>query len=235
MSAQIAGTSTYAGGAAASHNVTIPAEAQTNNRVFVAAVARDTGTVISWPSGWTVLEEFDYNPGGNGIVVSIGYRDLDGTEGFNFDGNDTITFGLSASKRFSAIVSAIGQFDPNSVPEFARSQAWFTAVDSATLAPSWGSEENLWLTYLAYDGGSALTVTQSPTNGYDNLLSAASDLLGLAQKSKQATAASDTPDPRWEISAGQELVMYVVAVRSVAGDVHQRSVGSLLAGSLVDA
>lgn len=191
-------THTYKPGAT-SHAMNLPASIAAGDLLLMLTQHTTTATITP-PAGWT-LEATHYYSGSAGNL-SLFTRIADGTEGA------TATFTLSASTPLSSLCARIpGGTDVETA--YVRI-ASATTSDPATLTPTWGSRNTVWL--VIGHGYYDRTVTAYPLP--DNNAEYSGGVLGhyLYVATKQETAASQDPAVM-TFDAGQYGVLFTVGVR----------------------
>lgn len=140
-----------------SHTVDLPAGIESGDLLLMLFGASGVAT-ITWPDGWTELDQ--------GTSSGAAYKIASGSEG------SSVTVLTSASRTSAHQTLRISRY--NGTPEVSASASG-TSVNpnSASLTPSWGSDETLWVSF--YGGNDAVgskTISSYPTN-YSNGLYAA--------------------------------------------------------------
>ncbi len=184
----IATTNTYSdavGGT--SHAVNLPTGISVGDLLLIF-MSINNGSTITDPSGWVVLESH-LNNDDHRIYARI----ADGSEG------STVTVTLNTTKMASAVSYRItGGRNGTSSSEIAVSSAVdasTTTPDPPNLAPSWGSDDNLWIALtLASDGN--WTLSSYPTNytlGQQNVQTDSGAGNSVTVAARNLTASSEDP------------------------------------------
>lgn len=145
--------------AATSHHVDMPSSVSVGD-LLIAIVGSDgsnANSVVSTPAGWTQIHTtFNSSTSNRGTDF---YRIADGTEG-----GTTVDFATAAADELAAIVIRIAAGSYSGTPEGAI-QVTSSSINPAapTATPSWGADENLWITNL-YRGRAPPTGFPLPDN-----------------------------------------------------------------------
>ena len=163
--------------------VDLPAGIVAGDRLL-AFVACSSSIALTWPAGWTELE--DNATASSGRLV-VAYRDADGTEGAS------ITVTGSGGTGARQLVFRITGHDPGTPPARIGAVGTGTSADPVSLDPAtWGSESTLWLAAVVHKHGSVATGFPA---GYATETNNATGTgtVCLAIGSKTATALSEDP------------------------------------------
>lgn len=210
---------------ATSITVALPDGSNVAGRRLVVAVVKDGSGAVTWPSGWTVVNEGVGN--GSALYVSVRYRDIDGSEGYPATGA-TITC-TGESEEWGAYSALISGHDAGTAPEASSATGATANADYPSLTPSWGSAENVWLIFGGWDAEPAFGAAIIP-NGWqpyfspdgDNTVGATNGVTHSAG-AKISTAA--TEDPAASTVGAEDWRLVTVAVRPATGMVA-RALGS---------
>jgi hypothetical protein len=199
------GSAVTSAAAGSPQNITLPTYSA-GDRVFVVAnFLRGSSTfTVTNPTGWNVLASDDnFNTHNYGRIY---WRDMDGSEG------TTVAVTLSANAAVSAIAFAIQNYRTGQNPEksvLAQSGS-SAAPDPASLTPSWGDDDDLWLAIIYTDGAN---VSAYPTNySYFQQEDNAQSNRLTAVAARQLKAASEDPGA-YTLDAAHITRAYTVAVR----------------------
>lgn len=165
---------------------------------------RINNATITTPAGWTALANIFPSEPLTDDATLLAWRKADGTEA-----GGTISVTVGASGKFAGVIWRItGAADPTSSPPeiSTKTQGTDTSPDPATVTPSGGSQDYLFMWAGAWTGEQTSPPTGQPTN-YSNPTGADSGTTGatasncrVAGATRQRTAASEDP-PVWTISA----------------------------------
>lgn len=169
-----------------SHDVPIPAGTTSGDLLIAIAVIDGTSGSETAPSGWSALLNVDESTGTHRV---IGWYKTAGAS------ESATTFTTAASEKSTTVVYRIDGQDSGTAPEAATAEgAGDTSPgDPPNLAPSWGSEETLWIAFVGLD--TADEPTGAPS-GYANLATdsaGGSTGTGYGIAYKVATSSSDNP------------------------------------------
>jgi hypothetical protein len=158
----INGNATTSGASTTTPVVNLPASIVSGETLLVVLRGDNwgTGTVPTFPAGWTTLITSQGDSSDDGATV--GWRKADGAEGA------TITFGAGTNAgKFAAVAVRIGSAaDPTvTAPSSALAES---SVDSAnpdppSLTPAGGAKDYLWLAVGTWEGEQTIPATM-PTN-----------------------------------------------------------------------
>jgi hypothetical protein len=207
-------TPTTVGTAATAHNIAMPAAASTGDLLLVLLTTSGNNTVTT-PAGWTSIATAQN--AGTSMRASVFAKISVGTEGgtnvgFTTSGNATAaaqTYRVPNGQWSGTLATGVN------ASTAAVSNAT-TTPNPASLTPSWGSANNLW---IAYAGGLGYTsVTTYPTN-YSNGVHTTTGTGGTNSSTSSAInyieAAAEDPGTFTEANSVAE-VAYTVAVRPPA-------------------
>lgn len=182
--------------------VTLPAPILSGNLLLAAVEVRNSGTFTA-PTGWTAL----FSPVAAGGVggFSIFYHIADGTE------TTTATWTASVATTASWQTALISNWNGTTIPEAANanSAGAVSTNNPPSLAPSWGSDNTLWLAIMGTTADGT-TITAAPTNylGFStNSASSGGSQAGTGLAYRQLNAASEDPggfttsSDRWWVAA----------------------------------
>lgn len=168
-------------------DVPIPDGSNVDGLLLVIAVAGSDTESFTWPSGWTTIN--NGNPGAGTARMHIRYKYVDGTEGFDGDG-DTVTVSATSAKSWASNAWAI---TGGGIPEHSAASGTGTAADAIALTPTGGSQKYLWIVQAMWDGAPG-TITGYPYADNQDQNNTDGNVK-LARCSKLATSASDNPAP----------------------------------------
>jgi len=197
-------------GAGTSVTVNLPAGIVAGN-VLVALHRCAVAGAIGWPTGWTELKDASVDAADD--QQALAYRKADGNEGTTM----TVTQG---NGKFASIVWRItGAEDPAvQAPEVSADATGTSATpDPASLTPTGGAKDYLWLWLGGWEGEQTSPPAGNPTN-YSNPDGANSGTGGaiatncrVAGASRQLNAASEDP-PSWTISVSDDWTAWTLAL-----------------------
>jgi len=171
-----------------SHTVNLPSGIQSGDLLIVIfGFKGGTNQTITWPSGYTSFLRADQV---TNVGVEAAYRQADGTEG------TTITVQTSANARTSHNSYRItGAADPAvRPPESAASNGNNANPDPASLTPTGGAKDYLWIALEINNNGST-TITGWPTSYSGGIQANGSNQNSTTGSAvRQLNAASDDPD-----------------------------------------
>lgn len=205
-------TGTNGSTAAANKVCTLPSGISAGHLLIL--VLRSAGAdTHSTPTGWTSLVLND-TADASDDTTSVWYRLATGTEG------STVTVNGTASLKFAALCWRItGAIDPSTQPPQISTAATGTSTtpNPASLTPTGGAKDYLWLWVGAWEGEQTSPPAGNPAN-YSNPAGASSGTAGavatncqVAGASRQLNAASEDP-PSWTISASDDWTAWTVAI-----------------------
>ena len=125
-----------------SHTINLPAGIVAGSLLLMIVLV-DGGTTIT-ATGWTSVTT---GTSGSDISLAVLYRFADGSEGA------TVSITSSASEKVSAYVARIADHHASTPPEGAGTGSGTASGNSnpPSLTPSWGADDNLWLTIGVHD------------------------------------------------------------------------------------
>jgi hypothetical protein len=141
---RIAATAASATPADATSHVCALPEGIAVGDLLLAAVVCDGDAAMTWPAGWTAIEN---GAGASGTAVrsELRYRTAEGGEGASI----TIT---GASESWVSRTWRITGARAGSTPQCAAANGIFADANPPPLTPSWGHKNALWLFHVAWDG-----------------------------------------------------------------------------------
>jgi hypothetical protein len=187
-----------------SQAVNLPGSISSGDILF-AVVRATAGTTISWPAGWTELDETSLDASDD--TQSCAWRIADGTEGA------TITVTLGTSRPIVALCYRITGGDSLVIGTPASNSA-NANPNSPSLDALRSGYDVLWLSVGGFDRSATLT---SGPSGYSNATlfvgTASGAIIGVLGASKQVTSDDGTEDPgTWAVSVAVQNMMWTVAV-----------------------
>lgn len=203
------------------HPVTLPNGSNTVGRRVVILMGVDDGNARTLSlTGWlpiaTAAGDATQINNSNTSSVQGFYRDINGTEGF--DGtDDSVTFNSNATTMSSHIsfLFEAGTFDSTTAPQWIGSTGTSTSPNPASLDPTWGTEDTLWIAMTSVDlsSSAAITVSAYPYAS-NNLTASNSSTSGVRVGACTTTSATATVDPgTFTISASEDWVAVTVGIR----------------------
>lgn len=194
------------------HTVNLPSGIQVGDLLLVFFVS-DSYPTETFPEGWTEL--FDM---WNGTTVRFWcyYRVADGTEG------SSITVQTSTEQRTAHTSYRITDY--TGTPEASSSTGDESAnPDPASLSPSWGAEDTLWLGACGYDDGRQ-EITAYPANYTDGRNDFADHVAGcgLGTARRELNAASEDPGAFTLEFSNKKWIAYTVAVQPGVGPQYKK-------------
>jgi len=201
--------------ASTSHTVNLPADIVAGNLLLIFFSCNSTPTV-TFPEGWTeIFEEASstYN------TLAIAWRKADGEEGAS------ITVETSIAQQAAHISFRItGAADPTTrAPEVsAEAEGTGTAPDPASLTPTSGAKDYLWIAVEGNDDDDA--ITGYPTSYDDNqetyVSASGAGTCGIAIATRDLNASSADPGA-FTLAATEEWVAATVAVHPITFVLHE--------------
>ena len=197
----------------AGHVVFLPDGSNVVGYLVLVFVTVDGTLTITWPSGWTELDEG--NDGSAASRTACRYRVIDGTEGFDGTDDNIAVFVLTPQEWASSVV-IFSDWHGATPPELAAATGTSGNADPPNLDPSgWGTEDTAWIAYFGADN--SVSVTGYPTDYAgnqhgDNTIGTDGVTHGFA--TRQLTGGSDNPGTFANGSAPWRA--YTVAVRPAA-------------------
>jgi hypothetical protein len=138
---------------ATSITLDLPDGSNVRGRLLIVAVSKDGSGAVTWPTGWTVLN--DGASDASAVYQSVRYRIIDGSEGYPATGA-TITC-TGASEEWASWGFLISGFHTATTPEAASATGTSAAADPPALTPSWGAQDCLWIVCVSLDGEPAIS------------------------------------------------------------------------------
>lgn len=202
------------GANATSHTVTLPTGLTSGDLIIVAFAHDDAGaavtaSVTSPASGWsTLVNNRVANDAGTTARVSVFYRWADGSEGAS------ITVTTTGSEGSAYATYRISGADTGTNPEATtNAPSSSNSPDPPNLAPSWGSDDNLFIVAYGWDGNQSHS--SYPANYGSNQLTnrwANNNGAGIAMATRNLAAASDNPGTAG-ISGSEQWAAITIAVK----------------------
>jgi large repetitive protein len=175
-----------------SHVVNYPSGDASGDR-YVAAAQCDANnaTDISWPAGWTELDQINST---TRQIGSIAYRDADGSEGTTF----TVTTNFAENCVTHVWLLDAGTFHSSTAPSVSSDTTGSnsTTYDFPALTPAGGARDYLWLLSLGYDSSTASSVISTFPSNYGNTGQAGGtggDLVTAGWARRELNASSEDP------------------------------------------
>lgn len=204
MAFPVVATTSSGTGGSTSTAITMPSGVTSGDLLVVMFGVDGVPTVTHTGTGWTQYGEPGSQAGGYAFVKIA-------------DGADTLTVNYSVAEVTGYYVYRITGAHASTVPE-ADSDIGSTAnPDSPNLAPSWGAEDTMWISFFSLDDGTK-TLSSYPTNYADNQNTLAGTTAGvrLGIATRNLNASSENPGS-FTVSASDSWVALTIAVRPAAG------------------
>lgn len=208
---QVRSSATYTDSSAAtSRDITLPATVSSGD-LLLMIVGAYSNYVPTTPSGWTQIDSTRYV---STWITSIVYAKVAaGTEG-----GGTATLAMDGSTRASAVTFAISDW-AGSLSDVYQSYIGDSIqnLDPASLSPTPGSSNYLWLVGLTWKDGSTYSVSLVPT-GYGNDVTAESGVTtegAVYVVRKEATASSDNPSTFEMLGGSTQQAAWTIAVNGL--------------------
>lgn len=184
--------------------------------LFIGIVAADSGAgAMTWPAGWTEI----LDSAGTGFQLSIAYRIA--------QAGDTAPGVTHTTERSNHLLIRITGWHGTTAPEITTmATGSSTAPNSASLSPSWGTEDTLWITVAASDDSVAHTYTGFPYASNNNENGTATSAARVAMATTESAAASVDPGA-FTISASETWGAVTIAVRPAASGAQSITLGLL--------
>ncbi len=196
--------------ATASATVNLPAGIVAGDLLLVLHRCAVAGA-LGFPIGWTELKDASVDAADD--QQGLAYRQADGSEGASI----TVTQG---NGKFASIAYRIsGAEDPaTQAPEVSADATGASTIpDPATLTPTGGAKDYLWLLLGGWEGEQTSPPAGNPTN-YANPLGADSGIAAaittncrVASAGRSLNAASEDP-PSWTISVSDDWTAWTLAI-----------------------
>lgn len=210
-------TYTYAGKATSSDSASLswdmPSGLASGLRLILIVFCDGQLVSISTPAGFSAMAtSLDIGAGAGGGEGKIFYKTTDGSEGSG--GSVSLSGGTEKGAIHAYLVTGA---DNATAPEASTSNS----TDPASLTPSWGSADTLWLCACGTSGGASEDATgwTSPTgfttDGSINAPAADSTGIQTRSTSRQETTASKDP-AAFTISAGDVVRTILIGIKPAA-------------------
>ena len=192
--------------------VNMPATVNSGDLLLSFVSVRNAGTWNTIPTGWVKIAE---QAGGGSVgETSVFYKIADGTE----DGT-TPTWITSTATSAAWQVMRVTSWHGTTPPEVAVTSGDATAANPPNLAPSFASEDILWVVVAGHSAASAAAFTAAPTN-YTNFAnngaSSGGAACSIASASRQLNAASENPGTFTAGGSNRWWASATIAVRPAA-------------------
>ncbi|MGE3463890.1 MAG: hypothetical protein AB7I04_18430 [Pseudomonadales bacterium] len=178
-------TSTNFNSAATTHNVNMPATVNAGDGLMCLFGAQGTGTVVTTPSGWSLVHHDQQIQGDwNLYTKDTVAGDEDGT---------TVNFATDASVKAVAQVFRFRTGTFAFPPEINGTLLFVAQPDSPSLAPSWGSDDTLWIAGYFAGGVSAHTSVPSGYGTVNDTANSGASSVMLRTATRTNAASSEDP------------------------------------------
>ena len=184
--------------------ITMPASIAAGDLLIVVHASDTGGGTRTWSGDFLELSDASTT-----CNVGVAYKFA--------AGGDTLTVTKSASERFSAIALRITGMHATQAPEVAADATGTSAnPDAGSLTASWGTEDNLWITWHGHDTtttDTTISVWPYASNQIEGPYCASAGEPNLS--TKEAAAATDDAGA-WTISASLGWRASTIVVRPAA-------------------
>lgn len=192
----------------------MPATVDAGDLLFAFVSVRNAGTWNTIPTGWVKIVE---QAGGGSVgETSVFYKIADGSE----DGT-TPTWITSVGTSGAWQVVKVTGWHGTTPPEVGTpSSGDASSANPPNLAPSFASEDILWIVVAGHSAASAAAFTAAPTNytGFaNNGASSGGAACSIASAARQLNAASEDPGTFTAGGSNRWWASVTIAVRPAAG------------------
>lgn len=189
------------------HTVTFPGGAPTTGDLILVLFAFDDNPTSSM-TGYTPLAN---GPGASSACrLMVMYRISDGTEGTT----DNAATNVNQGSAWQCYIIR----DYTGVPECTTIATGTSgAMDSASLAPSWGAKDTLWITAAARDGNN--TTTSYPSNYTDGRVDRWANAEGASISSARRNLNASSEDPGAFVNPSDQWGAVTIAIQGTGSDV----------------
>lgn len=185
--------------------ITTPATINAGD-LLIAIVALDSGAGAgAWSTGWTEI----LDAAGTGFMANVAYRIATGTG----DTNPTLTHTTERSNHLLVRITGWHGTTPPEITTLATGSS--VNPNSASLTPSWGAADTLWISAAFSDDSVAHTYTGFPYASNNNQNATATSAAIVAMATTNTNAASVDPG-NFTISASETWGAVTIAVRPTA-------------------
>ena len=189
--------------AATSHDISLPASISAGD-LLIVFIATDGSNTFSWPEGWTELCESNILH----VSMAVAYRAADGNEGAT-----VVSTSTNSEKSSHAAYRITGYDGVQEVSAVATGQS--TAPNPASLTPSWGSADTLWIAVAAYDATSfTMGYPYADNNLWQKTMGGGTGDCGIAVCSDELTQVSADPGA-FTLNASEQWSAYTIAVSPI--------------------
>ena len=195
--------------------VNMPATVNAGDLLIALVEVRNAGTWTK-PSGWEDIATLSQTGGGGGVGKLNGfYKIALGTEA-----GTTPTFTASVGTTGIWQVIRVTSWHGTTPPEATTISGDSSAADPPNLAPSFASEDILWIVVAGHAAISAAAFTAAPTNytGFQNNgASSGGAAVSIATATRQLNAASENPGTFTAGGSNRFWASATIAIRPSAG------------------
>jgi len=193
--------------------VNMPAAVNSGDLLIALVEVRNAGTWTK-PSGWNDIATLSQAGGGSVGKLNGFYKIADGTE----DGG-TATWTTSTGTSAAWQVIRVTSWHGTTPPEAATASGDATSANPPNLAPSFASEDILWIVAAGHAAASAAAFTAAPTN-YTNFAnngaSSGGSAVSVASAYRELNAASEDPGTFTAGGSNRWWAAATIAVRPAA-------------------
>ena len=194
--------------AATTHNVTMPSTVNAGDLLIVLLVWSNTNS-ISNPSGWSNLFQtsFSGRRGGGWLKVAAGT-----------EGSTNVNFSTSSSSKMAARVYRVtGWFgDAAGVEATGAATGSGSTPNPASLTPSWGAAETLWLAN-AHAWTDATSVTSYPSNYSNGAFSIVNSENAIIASARRELSASSEDPATFTLNDSGNWLASTIAIQPAGG------------------
>ena len=222
VSPQVASVTTSTFGTnTTAHAVTMPSSVSAGD-LLLMLVTSDGSANQTTPSGWTAL--FLNQRSGTAVTFSAFTKVATGTEG-----GTTVNVATSATEQAAAQVYRITSWYGNlsGVVTSASATGTNASPNPASLTPSWGAGNTLWIATHAADHNSTRSTTAYPanyTNGLHTQSNTGSSAVHVSSARRAQNAATEDPGT-FTMSASDDWVARTIAVRAAPNQAPSADAG----------
>ncbi|MEI9966161.1 MAG: hypothetical protein WDN67_00575 [Candidatus Moraniibacteriota bacterium] len=195
-------------------SVNMPAAVNSGDRLIAWVSVRNAGTWSTVPSGW--LEKGAQTGGGGGVGrLTVFEKFAAGTEA-----GTTPQWIHSTGTTAAWQVMRVTGAHASSALEMTTASGDSSAANSPSLTPSWGAEENLYLSVAGHAAISAAAFTAAPTSytGFvNNGASSGGSAVSVASASQALTASPEDPGAFTAGGSNRFWAAATIAIRPAAG------------------
>lgn len=199
------------GDPASPHTINLPASISSGDLLIIVFHLWAETANVTTPSGWTLLTS-DLTTAGTDHNLYIYYKVASGSEGSTLNISFTANFSGGTDRRSASVTARITGY--SGVPQAVTTTGSDSTPDPASLTPTGGSKDWLWIATTAY--GTGRTLSTYPTSYSSNQINKNNGSINsLAFATRNNTASSENPGT-FTLSGTSDWITATIAVAPVS-------------------